>query len=173
MLRGFRVPDGLFVHYPVLTIDPLSFFPSHLIACDEELLNQPFMHFALGCFTRKGGCAESNCLMSPLVAPDAMLRLMPPTKFMVAEVDSLRDHSFVMALRLLKLGVRSKVILMKDFIHGFNSMDTNVVGIHEYRRGTNLTIEHFSKMFNHIMWVEEEERFNESQSAYNAAMTSQ
>lgn len=39
MLRGFRLPDGIFVHYPVLTIDPLMFFPSHLIAVDEELLN--------------------------------------------------------------------------------------------------------------------------------------
>lgn len=128
----------------------MSFFPSHLIACDEELLNQPFMYFSLGCFTRNGGRSDKNCLMSPLIAPDAMLRRMPPTKFMVAEVDSLRDHSFAMALKLLKLGVRSKVILMKDFIHGFNSMDTNMVGITEYRRGTNLTIEHFRKMFNHI-----------------------
>jgi len=42
------------------------------------------------------------------------------------------------------------LILMKDYIHGFNNMDTNYVGVDEYRRGTNLTIEHFVSLFNHI-----------------------
>ena len=69
---------------------------------------------------------------------------------MVAENDCLRDHSFKMALRILKLRGFCQLILMKDYIHGFNNFDTNYVGIEEYRRGTILTIEHFVKMFNHI-----------------------
>ena len=173
MLRGFRVADGIFLHYPVLNVDPMSFVPSHLLALDEELLNPAFIAFALGCFARKGGNPEKSCLMSPLLAPDSIIRRLPPCKFMVAEVDSLRDHSFSMAIRILRLGGRCKVILMKDFIHGFNSMDTNIVGIEEYRRGTNLTIEHFVKLFNHIKWIREEQQFNLSQRAYNAASSQQ
>ena len=90
-----------------------------------------------------------------MLAPDAMLRLLPPCKLMIAEIDALRDHTFTFAHKILKLGGHCQVILMKDFIHGFNNMDTNVVGIEEYRRGTHLTIEHFSKLFSHIKWMRE------------------
>ena len=76
-----------------------------------------------------------------------MLKRLPPCKFMVAEIDCLRDHAFKMGLRILKLKGHCQIILMKDFIHGFNNMDTNYVGVNEYRRGTNLTLEHFRALF--------------------------
>ena len=167
MLRGFRVPDGLFCHYPVYMIDPMRFYPSTLLCLDEELLNQGFLTFALACFTRKGGNPDKNCVISPLYAPDAMLRRLPPVKLMVAEVDCLRDQAFALAIRILKLGGYCQLILMRDFIHGFQSMDTNLVGIEEYRRGTNLTIEHFVKLFNHIKWLREQQ-LQTQQTAHGA-----
>jgi acetyl esterase/lipase len=54
-LRGFRKPDGILVHYPVFSIDQFRFFPSMLLAMDEELLSQSFMKFCLACFIRNGG----------------------------------------------------------------------------------------------------------------------
>ena len=150
MLRGFRVPDGIFAHYPVFQLDPLGFMPSMLLSVDEELLGQGFLLFALACFTRKGGNADKNCLISPLLAPDAMLRRIPPCIFMVGENDCLRDQAFKMTLRILKLKGFCHLIVMKDYIHGFKSLDTNYVGVDEYRRGTTLTIEHFVKLFNQI-----------------------
>jgi hormone-sensitive lipase len=39
MVRGFRLPDALLVHYPVWCIDINRFFPSSLLALDEELLS--------------------------------------------------------------------------------------------------------------------------------------
>ena len=162
MLRGFRIPDGIFCHYPAFMVDPLRFYPSLLLSCDEELLNQSFLKFALCCFTRKGGNPDKSCVLSPLYAPDCMLRLIPPCKFMIAENDGLRDHSLAMAIRLLKLGNFCQVILMKDFVHGFKSLDANLVGIEEYRRGTNLTVEHFVKLFNLIRWMREDQQ-NEAQ----------
>jgi len=104
MLRGFRVPDGIFAHYPAFQMDPLGFVPSLLLSLDEELLNQGFLLFAVACFIRKGGDPSKSCTLSPLNACDAMLKRMPPCKFMVAENDCLRDQSFKMALRILKLG---------------------------------------------------------------------
>lgn len=156
MLRGFRIPDGIFCHYPVFMVDPLRFYPSLLLSLDEELLNQGFLQFALSCFTRKGGNPDKSAIMSPLYAPDSMIRLIPPCKLMIAENDCLRDHSLAMGMRLLKLGNYCQVIMMKDFIHGFNNIDINLFGIEEYRRGTNLTIEHFIKLFNHIKWIRED-----------------
>ena len=132
-----------------------------LLSLDEELLNQGFILFACACFTRKGGDPDKNLLISPLLVPDEMLRRFPPCKFMVAENDCLRDQSFQMTLRILKLGGSCQIILMKDYIHGFNNMDTNYVGIDEYRRGTNITIEHFSRLLSHIR-----QRTQENAEAY-------
>lgn len=38
-IRGFRIPDAIVTHYPVFNIDTKVFYPSMLLACDEELLN--------------------------------------------------------------------------------------------------------------------------------------
>ena len=157
MIRGFRIPDGIFCHYPALQLDPLRFYPSHLLAIDEELINQSFLQFALACFTRNGGNPDKSCILSPMQAPDAMLRLLPPCKFMMAENDCLRDHSIEMGMRMLKLGKYCKLILMRDFIHGFHNFDTNFMGIDEYRRGTYTTIEHFTSLFNYIAMLKDRE----------------
>ena len=156
MLRGFRIPDGLFCHYPVFQMSQGCFTPSLLLSLDEELLNQGFLTFASACFLRKGGNPDKSCLVSPLNAPDAMLKRLPPCRFMVAEVDCLRDHSFLMGLRILKLGEYCYIILMNDFIHGFNNMDTNYVGVNEYRRGTNETLNHFITLFEQIKGLKDE-----------------
>lgn len=103
-LRGFRKPDAILCHYPVFCVDERRFFPSVLMSVDEELLSSAFLQFALTCFTRKGGKTDSNPLLSPIYAPDALLKLLPPVKLMPCEVDPLRDQSFLFAHRLLKVG---------------------------------------------------------------------
>ena len=42
ILRGFRRPDALLVHYPVGCVDINRFFPSQLLSVDEEMLSQLF-----------------------------------------------------------------------------------------------------------------------------------
>ena len=39
------------------------------------------------------------------------------------------------------------MVLMKEFVHGFCSMDTNAVGVHEFRRATLLTCGLFRQLF--------------------------
>ena len=90
-LRGFRRPDAILCHYPVFCIDPHRFFPSMLLAVDEELLSSSFMVFALTCFTRNGGKTDTNPILSPSNAPNALLKLLPNVKLMPSEIDPLRD----------------------------------------------------------------------------------
>ena len=56
-------------------------------------------------FTRNGGDPSINPLMSPVVAPDSILKKFPPTKIIACEADPLRDSSYEFALRLKKIGV--------------------------------------------------------------------
>ena len=91
LLRGIRPPDGLLVLYPVLTLSLTTFFPSSLMMADDEILSSGFISFCSACITRKGGNPDADPILSPLVSPDAMLRLLPPTQFVVCEIDGLRD----------------------------------------------------------------------------------
>jgi len=146
ILRGFRRPDGIVCHYPVFCIDENRFFPSFLLSIDEELLSSCFMKFALACFTRNGGNAV-NPIMSPLHAPDDLIKMLPPCEFMAAQIDGLRDQSLYMALKILKNGGQAHLSVMQDFIHGFCNMDTNHFGVNEYRRGTDITTSLFRQLF--------------------------
>ena len=78
MLRGFRLPDGIFSHYPVYVLDLMRFTPSMLMSIDEEVVNAAFLNFSRACFGRKGGNADRSCIMSPLLAPNSMLLALPP-----------------------------------------------------------------------------------------------
>ena len=139
ILRGFRKPDAILCHYPVFCIDLNRFVPSVLLSVDEELLSSAFLDFCLTAFTRKGGKTDSNPILSPIYAPNALFKLLPPVKLMPAEIDPLRDQSFIFAHKLLKVGGKCEIYLMKDHIHGFNNIDTNYVGVNEFRRSTTLT----------------------------------
>ena len=147
MLRGARLPDAVFSHYPVYVTSNQYFNPSMVLCLDEELVNLGFMSYGRGAFTIKGGDNEKNVLLSPLLAPDEMLKRFPPSKIMAVENDPLRDQAYDMTLRILKLGGSCKLILMKDYIHGFQNFDKT---IDEYKIGTLKTIEHFASLHEQI-----------------------
>lgn len=103
LLRGFKKPPcAMLSHYPVYSMDLLRFIPSSLCSVDEPILSQALLTFTLACFLRNGGDAKSNPLVSPLLCPDLLLSLMPPTHMIAAEIDALRDHSLLMGRLLLK-----------------------------------------------------------------------
>ena len=77
LLRGFRVPDGIVLLYPSLTMDIDRFYPSSLMMSDDEILSTSFVAFCSACVIRKGGNPKANPLISPVVAPDCLLRLLP------------------------------------------------------------------------------------------------
>ena len=108
------------------------------MALDDIVLSQAFLKFCLTSFSKNGGNSRINPLMSPVVAPESILKKFPPTRIFACEACPLRDSSYEFALNLKKAGVDVKLYLMKDYIHGFNSFDTKF-GISEYHQGTLLT----------------------------------
>jgi hypothetical protein len=42
---------------------------------------------------------------------------------------------------------KARLYLMKEYVHGWCSMDTNHVGVEEYSYGTKVTCSEFRKMF--------------------------
>ena len=81
MLRGFRKPDGLLCIYPSLTFDLEYFLPSSMLMCDDPILNANIILLIKACIVRReeSGDPMTNPMMSPLITPPEMLRLLPPT----------------------------------------------------------------------------------------------
>lgn len=147
MLRGFRLPDGLLTLYPVLSLNMNSFFPSNLMMSDDEVISTGFLIFCSSCVLRKGGNGDVNPVMSPIIAPDCMLRRIPPTHFLVCEIDGLRDQVYAMAIRMLKQGGRVHIHNFAEFVHGWCNMDTNgLTAINEFRRATNTVVAIFREL---------------------------
>lgn len=88
-VRGFRMPDGIMALYPVLTLDQQRFFPSSLLAIDDNLLSQPFMNMFHACMLRNR--PNPSPILSPLLASPKLLNLLPQMRMFACELDCLRD----------------------------------------------------------------------------------
>ena len=91
ILRKFKKPDGLILPYPVCSSNISHFMPSMLLSIDDYLLQSNLMMYVLAAFTKNGGDTSKNCIMSPIYTPKSILKMLPPTRILVCEVDPLRD----------------------------------------------------------------------------------
>jgi len=105
ILRGFQLPDGILLLYPATATNSNHFFPSNLLALDDQLLNFALLRYVTLAFLRKGGDPTNNSLLSPIYAPEEILAKFPPTKLILAEIDPLRDAGLYFAYKLKKAGV--------------------------------------------------------------------
>ncbi len=51
--KHFKVPDGLLMCYPALSLSKLRFTPSLLLSIDDSLLPYPFLNMCLESYTGK------------------------------------------------------------------------------------------------------------------------
>lgn len=140
ILRGFRIPDGLLLHYPTGNCNKSHFFPSSMLSLDDPLLNFSLMFYVGTAFTRKGGDSSNNAIISPIYTPASIFSRFPKTKILVAEVDPLRDNGVYMGLNMRRAGVDVKIFYMKEYIHNFNQFDSVTLGIPEYQNAYEITI---------------------------------
>lgn len=151
LVRGFRKPNGILIHYPVFSVGT-KFYPSHSLALDEELLSQTFLFFVMACFMKNGGNPDHSPIASPIIAPKALLNALPNMIIFGAETDVLRDQGIHFLHRVLeadeyKTKDRAKMYYMKEHMHGWCNLNTKVVGVDEYKNGTELTAACFRRMF--------------------------
>ena len=146
ILRNFRVPDGLVLHYPAASGNTGHFFPSTLLTLDDFLLNFNLLFYVATAFTRKGGDSTSNYIISPIYTPREILSKFPATKILVAEVDPLRDQGMYMGLQLKRAGVDTEIYYFRDYIHNFLQFDDSTFGIPEFQNASAKTIELFKQL---------------------------
>lgn len=63
-----------------------------------------------------------NPFVSPLLAPDNLLRGLPPVHIVASALDALLDDSVMFAKRLTKIGQPVSLTVVEDLPHGFLSL---------------------------------------------------
>ena len=134
--RQYRVPDGIVLCYPALSVSKNRFTPSLLMSIDDQLLPYPFLKMCLesyvGDYKTDPDCnPDNNMYISPIIAPDYILAKLPRVRIMVAANDPLRDESFNLTNRLTKLDHDVK---LKEYLympHGYLNFNAPLLGMRD------------------------------------------
>uniref|UniRef100_A0A8C4T6S2 Hormone-sensitive lipase n=1 Tax=Erpetoichthys calabaricus TaxID=27687 RepID=A0A8C4T6S2_ERPCA len=144
---GIRIPDGIMAAYPatLLKATPL---PSRLLATFDLLLPLSVLMKCLGAYTGKAKKPEMTCYFcpplssgldplnsniihpqldnsleeyyqSPLLAPDHVLKGLPPVHIVACSLDPLLDDSVMFAKRLRAIGQPVTLSIVEGLPHGF------------------------------------------------------
>jgi acetyl esterase/lipase len=116
--NGIRKPDMLHLHYPAASLNRFSFTPSFMYSVDDYLLSFGVLKASIEAYVPEYVDASQNPYVSPLLFPPEILVNFPKTEVFVCERDPLRDDGLRLVLKLLKVGVRCKIVYFKYVSHG-------------------------------------------------------
>lgn len=120
--RG-RIPDGLLLAYPALSLNMEKYSPSILRALDDPVLSYSFIELLAKSYLGDLHRGATDPLVSPILINEAHLEYFPPIRMMTGTNDPLHDDIWRFMDRLIKANVDVRTVVYKYFPHGFLSMD--------------------------------------------------
>lgn len=150
LLKNCKVPGGMLLIYPGITLWREQFFPSLLWSLDDPILNTAFLDFCIKSYDKENN-GYQDFLLSPSVAPDDLHFqegevVFPPTRFLISGNDPLRDPSLLYVIRLAKLGVDVKAIDYQHQLHGFLMFSKAPLGFKESLQAVDKWIEFVAEL---------------------------
>lgn len=118
-MRGGKKPVYEMLVYPF--INAKTIYPSHQQFQRQAPLSTPDIPWFLN-YAAPNKAFASNPLAQPLYASDAMLKGLPPTTIVAAELDPLRSEGLIFARKLQRLGVPVRYRLYSGVTHEFFGM---------------------------------------------------
>jgi len=148
---GFRVPDGLMLAYPALNLSDRAFTPSILLSLDDQIIPYSMLKLCFNAYTPKEANPEENPYLSPIIAPDHILRRFPPIRMMSGTKDPLHDDCWRLLYRLRVLEKEARMIVYKGMSHGFLNYD-----VPEGMKEAKICIEDAAKFIKELFDYEEQ-----------------
>ena len=120
ILNQLRSPDKVVLLYPALVCNANFFSPSILNSYNDEILNFFHLQYVLMLYLGKENLGEFyNMFISPLFTPECVRKEYPPVFLFCGDQDPLWDHSLYLSHLLDKVGVETKLFVIRQFSHGF------------------------------------------------------
>ena len=129
IMNKIKLPKVIFLFYPALKIDINTIVPSYLNAITDIILEYRLLKFCIdsysGKYTDNGKIITDtrNKFLSPIFMDDNILKLLPPIRIFGGTCDVLRDDTFYLMEKLLKLNKDVFFSEFKYFPHGFLNYD--------------------------------------------------
>ena len=129
IMNKIKLPKVIFLFYPALKIDMNSIVPSYLNAITDIILEYRLLKFCIdsysGKYTDNGKIITDtrNKFLSTIFMDDNILKLLPPIRIFGGSCDVLRDDTFYLMEKLLKLNKDVFFYEFKYFPHGFLNYD--------------------------------------------------
>jgi acetyl esterase/lipase len=117
-MRGGMMPIHQVLVYPVVQGKPT---PSYKAYYNAKPLNTPMMKWFFK-YALPNKAFGNNPLASPLYAPDAMFKGLPPATIIAAEIDPLQSEGMMYAKKLQKNGIATKYRIYPGVTHEFFGM---------------------------------------------------
>lgn len=118
---GLRVPDGLVLMYPSLSMDLSIFSPSYFLSIDDRLLPYSLMNLISKTYPGEGADASMDPFLSPLAASDELLSKLPPVRVVSGSNDPLHDENWRLLARLKGLKKEAKLVVHENLSHAYLS----------------------------------------------------
>jgi len=119
---GAQLPEGVVCAYPTLHIVP-STSPSRVCNNSDPLLATGIMRMVVDAYVPPLEDASADPFISPAVAPESMLRKLPPIWLQAGGLDPLLDDTIDFASRLRACEVPLDLQVYRGLPHGFWSLD--------------------------------------------------
>ena len=123
-MRGGKKPVYELLVYPF--INGKTIYPSHQQFQKQAPLSTPdipwFLNYALPTNPRQRAQLVNSPLAQPLYASNALLKGLPPTTIVAAELDPLRSEGLIFARKLQRAGVPVRYRLYPGVTHEFFGM---------------------------------------------------
>ena len=133
IMNKIKLPKAIFLFYPALKIDINTLVPSYLNSINDFILEYHLLKFCIesycGKLTDNGKTITDtrNQFLSPLFMDNNILKLLPPIRIFGGSCDPLRDDSFYLMEKLLKLNKDVYFYEFKYFPHGYLNYDFKMV----------------------------------------------
>ena len=129
IMNKIKLPKVIFMFYPALKIDINTIVPSYLNAMTDIILEYHLLKYCIGSYsgiyTDNGKVVTDtrNKFLSPIFMDDSILKLLPPIRIFGGSCDVLRDDTFYLMEKLLKLNKDIFFYEFKYFPHGYLNYD--------------------------------------------------
>jgi len=118
---GLKLPDGLVLMYPSLSMDLSIFSPSYFLSFDDRLLPYSLMNLVVKAYIGEGTDPAKDPFVSPLVASDELMSKMPPVRIVSGSNDPLHDENWRLLARLKGLKKEAKFVVHENLAHAYLS----------------------------------------------------
>jgi len=119
----------------------MHFTPSLLMSLDDPILNATFLRVVLESYTDPKTGYENHYLLSPLYAPDDIIKKYPQIRMLIAGLDPLRDDCINFMVKLIKNKVDAHAIEYQHLMHAFINQHEKPYELEEAKKALDMSIE--------------------------------